>query len=777
MTDLARAYAWSFSGEPGADDLLEAAHYDALLQLGTEKGVGWDPETRAWRYDTAQQCTAVPDGDGTTPTLRWWDPAQRRCVAGDRESAEWCDANGRLTALPDPETGIATCEVTPSYCESVGTLYSDGDCRVDFATALLEMFVGVTAARGLNWVTHNPDRALEESARLAVVAAGLANDVVAKPLLDAFASGNIEQMPHIVYNLQLAAGRVALRGVRSGQDKANDVVESLAAQIDAVCPEQVCGPMKAIIPIQLAWRAQRFLQEQAMRGVELALDGMQIAVDAVFNELERVVPIGAALDAMGLTPYMASATGYLRVGGGYAAEYTQRALAEAYQTLHVADALRGVGTGFRETRQVLTDASRAVYTAIIRGDPSQLLGMAGQIGDPAIALGNMVGSGVLDASSYVAGGLSTALDATQVDRVAVVGDPATWRPVGDAFGTAANAIAGGFMSGVNAVGSALGIGGGGVGARDFKMTGVEAECMCYAPNWGSVNWTNRDICAATAAKSPALQRTDMQGYARVAREQNPRNTQSVEWDAKTCRVGLEQRVRHLGGYDNGDVVWWSRRSFECAAQVRAALPGVTGPQTHYACSAPPFSKAMAPTGPSNEVQLGAPAPAPGSLDPAALACLQRGWAEPTVPRSEVFGRCAVDTGTNFALPFASAGVPRIDGASEVLFTPPAFRSGAEALGAMPPTWTRCRLPPAGAGEYDGPLTDTQLPYAASTQTFNTLEDARRAASALPPSECGGITRIGSTYYLRRDGANPTPLRGAVSWVRRDYGACLRGALQ
>jgi hypothetical protein len=734
--ELVRAKEWVYSGAEGGDVALAAAHDAALEAMALSRGLGWDATAKQWTYGSAESCSAVPDTAETQTELRWWDAEKKRCVAGNVDSVQWCKDNGNLDWIPDPASGIARCEVTTDYCLSKGMHYSDGDCRVDFGMWLLEMFVGVTISRGIRWVLENPDLALEGAVKLALAGAELAYSTWASPLLDIIASGKLEELPGAVLEMVLKNYKAAINVVGNVSAGAFDLVESLANTIDSVCPSVVCGPLKAIIPIQFTWKLARFANEWTFKGLDMGMGYLIEGADVVFDALESVLPIGKAMDAMRITPVFSGAVGLTRDVAGKAIREVGPIIGDVYELLQIADVMRGWGTGIKTMNKGFTDATRAVYKSLFHQDASMMRDLA-QNGLDKVALG------------FTSLGEVTRITDTANKAV----DPATYAPVAGAFTTsatvvsdAAKTVGGALVGAAGTVAGALGsvgsaitsvFGGGSSRASGIRHTGLAAECLCHVPWWDKVSGWDVDHCrGATQASVDATS-------AHVNRSR-PGEMTDAHWMRKACRVGLERRLQTAGSYDSYDVDYWSLYTNGCmhtvAREFKNATAQIGHQATSYVCR--------------ENMKVGA------TVSQATLDCGKRAMASGEVASwEEAAAMCALDvTATDFS---RNVVPPTIQ---EGEFVTSAARR-AQLVKDPRNAWLACQ-------QWSDPLPDAQLPFTASdAKVYNELTLAQAACLRAP--DCSGVTQVGDKFLLRRD-ATPTPLLGATSWLRT-YDKCMANA--
>jgi hypothetical protein len=584
--EVARAKAWAYSGTAVGVDVLTKAHNAALDQMAVARGLA--STDGKWSYASEATCTAVTDTANTPAELRWWDPEKKRCVAGSAESVNWCKENGNLDWVADPASGIAACKLTEGYCASKGTHLVDGDCRVDFVTWLLEMFVGSTIARGMNWVLENPDRALEGAVKLALAATELAYSSVAEPLMDIIASGKLEQLPGAVMEMVLKGGRMVFQTGAKVVNGGFDLVENLANALDSVCPSQVCGPLKAILPIQAAWKLFRAGIDTMHDTVDKGFVYLTMGVEFVFDALESVVPIGKALDYLGITPVLGSSVGLVKDWGGKATGAVKEALGDVYDAIHLAEGLNQIGQGVTVGRKVMTEATREAYVTIR---------------DDIMAMG--------DKSSWESGGPMYGLLGAKAREHALPAISSAGRAV-------ISAVGGVISTAVGAVASAFG-GGGGIGATDIRSKGMAAECLCNVPWNDRVGWSDVTNCNG-------MTRSQIDAFSNLVNGRRPNDVWDLKYERRVCGAMLDGRVASHGGYDGGDVSWSATRARDCMRNVRARLP--------YGAQMPPHIASFICTqGVGNDLLM----------TPAFEACVKRGVAQTDVARA--VAQCAVSTDT------------------------------------------------------------------------------------------------------------------------------------
>jgi hypothetical protein len=782
--EVARAKAWAYSGTAVGVDVLTKAHNAALDQMATARGLA--STDGKWSYASEATCTAVTDTANTPAELRWWDPEKKRCVAGSAESVQWCKDNGNLDWVADPASGIAACKLTEGFCASRGTHLVDGDCRVDFATWLLEMFVGSTIARGMNWVMENPDRALEGAVKLALAATDLAYSSVAEPLMDIIASGKLEELPGAVMEMILKGSRMVFQAGTKVINGGLDLVENLANALDSVCPSQVCGPLKALIPIQAAWKLFR----AGVDGIRNAIDDgfvyLTMGVEVVFDAIESVVPIGQALDFLGLTPVLNSSVGLVKDYGGKAAGAVKEALGDVYDAIHLAEGLNQIGQGVAIGKKAMTQATREAYVAM-RNEAEAMA------------------KGIDDKDTWEQGGPA-------VVRIRESALPA----IGQAGRVVIGAIGGAISTAVGAIASAFGGGGGGIGATDIKSRGLAAECLCNVPWNSSVGWSDVTNCNG-------MTRSQIDAFSDLVNGRRPNDVWDLKYERRVCGAMLDGRLASHNGYDGGDVQWSAIRARDCMRNVRARLP--YGQQM-----SPAIASFICTQGVGNDLLMTS----------AFEACVKRGVTQTDVARA--VAQCAVSTDTqrfddiqvspaiedgvfrtgvwrrsqmtdvmpwlgceyqgpldDHQLPFSPAGP---DGSR----TYAEFEEAKTACGKLPdcsgitqigakefvlrrdatPTplkgvrsWLRqpyedCMARASGTdpmADWDGPHANAQ-PLGGvilTSVSYNTLEDAVAAAST-DPLTLAIVDRFGGTYERVQGGMGAT-LReawGVTTWRRRKF---------
>lgn len=456
-----RALAWARSLEDNTDaggGVLKRAHRRALAAMAATRGLAGTTE---WTYTSGASCAAHPDTNNTPAALRWWNDAARKCVAGDAASVQWCDEAGALDIETDAVSGVARCRVNEAYCRAKGTYYVNGDCRVDFSTWLLEQLVGVTVSRGINYVLDNPDRVLEEITLAALNASGLIYDELARPVLDVIASGELQRLPAVVLDLGLKTAAYTVTKAGGAAIDASTMMDDAVTGISGmICKE--CGNLAALLPPMMLARLSRRALQEALGVLPSVMDAMSTGIAAVTDALDTVLPVGAALDAMGVTPILKDGVALGTHYGGVAMDYAKDGvsfawnngvavglrevgnahhLAKKYAALGMMHATDGLKVGFAEMGQAARHTSRgySAATGQIRRLPGGEFVM-----DRVDAVGRafMVPEGM----NYVGKGLG------------IAGDAATQGlGVGMAFAGQGLGVVGGYVGdGLNAAGAAVG---------------------------------------------------------------------------------------------------------------------------------------------------------------------------------------------------------------------------------------------------------------------------------------------------------------------------------
>lgn len=356
-SDVQRALEWART-VPGA---LKKAHRDAMGAMAAARGLRGSVQ---WDYSDAASCAAVADGAGTAQALRWWDPASKRCVAGDASSVQWCKDAGNLAWEPDPVSGVARCHVTESYCSAKGSYFIDGDCRIDFGTYLMEQLVGVTVSRGINYVLENPDRVLEEITKGALNASGYIYANVAQPVLDILKSGKLEELPRAVMQLGLTTAAYTVQA--AGQ--VNSVSESAEGILDGVaklaCTQ--CDKLVSLVPTVALFRLQNRALSAALGAAPAVLGAMDTATHAIADAIEEAVPVGKALDAIGATPVMKSGVELGVKYGGQGLDYAKQGIGFVYNN-GIAVGLREIGGAIHDAKQYMALGTQYAAQGISTG--------------------------------------------------------------------------------------------------------------------------------------------------------------------------------------------------------------------------------------------------------------------------------------------------------------------------------------------------------------------------------------------------------------------------
>lgn len=375
------ALAWGLSSVGG--DAVQQAHLDAMRMLAGKQQLGTSA-TGSWVF-TAESCGGTyPDEKNTPAEQRWWNANTQQCVLANQTGLDFCDNAGRLDWDPDPETGMPICRVTPGYCNAKGMNYIDGDCETDFGTYLMEQVVGTTLARGMHYISENPEEALEGAVSAAAAAADQAGkpfaptieaiDSVANKMgISPYTSAAKDAAKKYIGEGWQRTGAVALRGVGTAMKKYHEyqaiAFKHTAEAIRGVtsCAEHDClgageklsvavdaiddGSRKVVAGIKILPGG-----EQAIAGVET------LGRDIGFPQARQWIAGPAARELKGFGQGMLEGfkmTGAWATDGmSYASEYGQESVSKLSDVF---------GTGGREATQAMVEGQKAFFGGITSG--------------------------------------------------------------------------------------------------------------------------------------------------------------------------------------------------------------------------------------------------------------------------------------------------------------------------------------------------------------------------------------------------------------------------
>lgn len=246
---------------PVTAEAWTAASNWAMAKLCAEKGFS---SKGGICFHTQASCAAGPGK--ATKAEEYGEWADGKCVAHDQEFKKWC-VSEKLTAHPS-STGVHTCVTNNPYCSAKGVSFSGGDCRVPPGQWVAEAILGTTLTRGLRWIGENPERAVEEGARLAVDGVEyVAVDSVYRPLVDPLIRGDVEEIPGNVYGVTKAYTS-RIRKVATG---AADVAAQTAAGLGGAADSLSTSATRAVLGDDAADLVSRYGPgKQVVRASETA---------------------------------------------------------------------------------------------------------------------------------------------------------------------------------------------------------------------------------------------------------------------------------------------------------------------------------------------------------------------------------------------------------------------------------------------------------------------------------------------------------------------------